>query len=777
MAPPAASPGADGGSPSRPPLAGVAEASAPSSLPTAATGDASGEGSESSLAQPDDALSPILGDTPRSAADAPEAASSAGSADSQPQDSVSGSGASGDGACSAGDAPEASFAAPGAPRFSSVRWEDIKDTVTAGTDRTVRQVQESAQSHFLTLARLVVNLNRRPPLRTDYVLDQRLEADGLDYADAARQVVATNIALEQSYQAAAVLEQRCRRLDKSLAGTHKVIRQDREQFKAGIASYAAQPRQLREYLVQSHRQSSVSGGTSSTSASAMPAAFSTFLEELNVLQLSIPPPPSASGSSEASVPTPPASSGTSGGATATSGSSTSLTVDSDTSDDSGPVIPSSLHKGKGKRPAKSSAKLRSAPSPLKKKQRLGRSSVDLKARKTAKQAASTAVSSSGPSQSVPSSLPAASVLTSSAPVSGIGVSADSDVLSFASILSGSEPPFSPIPRTPASLVLSTAFTASLPSTPGGPSGITPGTEASVPVEIGDDGGSGADGAASEASVASGGVFSSPAVSQPRRDGRPTRAASTTAGLRSMAAAENKTALDALVLGLATPSRTPAATQASVASSVSTPDPAESAAVVPAASAAVVTSASARRRVANTHTGPIPPTRVVAAPPSRSVAAPRARAVVTATLSTMPGTRSTAFEPVTAVPAPVQGPQPRDQLEKIVANPALRQSHVTAPWVQEFADARAQAAADTSAAADSPSDTSSAKTPTPTADQADVQAELGDNAPASSTGVLVSSASSGLSSEFSLTLGRGRYAFSSLLRESLWSLALFAFSTA
>ncbi|GMF47833.1 unnamed protein product [Phytophthora fragariaefolia] len=338
----------------------------------------------------------------------------------------------------------------------------------------------------------------------------------------------------------------------------------------------------------------------------MPAAFATFLEELGELQLAIPPPPSPSEYSEASVPTPPVSSGTSGGATATPGSPT---VDSDTSDDSGPVIPSSLHKDKSKRPAKSSSKLQSKSLPPKKKQRLGQPSVDLKARKAAKQAASAAASGSG------------------------------NVLSFASIPSGSDPPFSPIPRPPASPASSTASTASLPSTPVVSRGITPGTEASVPVEVDDAGGSGADGAASEASVAPGGVSSSPMVSQPRCDGRPIRAASTTAGLRSMAVAENEAAPDALVLGLATPSPTPAVTQASVASSASTLDPAESAAVVAAASAAVVTSAPAHRRVANTCTGPIPPARVVATPTPRQAAAPRARAVVTATLSTMPGTRS------------------------------------------------------------------------------------------------------------------------------------------
>ncbi|GMF16512.1 unnamed protein product [Phytophthora fragariaefolia] len=566
MAPPSTSVGVGGDSPLRPPPAGVAEASAPSPPTTASTGDASGASSEPSLARPVDALSPVLGAASRSATDAPEAALGADSADSQTQGSVSSSGASGDGTRSSANAPEASSVPLGASRFSSVRWEDIEDIVTTGTDRTVRQVQESTQNHFLPLARLVVDLNRRPSLRTDYELDQRLEAAG---------------SLSDSSQAAAVIEQRCHRLDKSLADTHRVIRHDRGQCKAGISSYAAQLRLLREYLEQSDRHSSVSGGASSASASAMPAAFATFLEELGALRLAIPPPPAASGSSEGSGLAPPASSGSLDETAAKSGSSTSLTVDSDDSDDTGPIVPFALHKGKGKRPAKSSAKLQSPPPTPKKKQRLGRPSVDLKARKAATQAASAVVSSSGPHQSVPSSLPAASPSTSSAPIAGIAVSADSDVLSFASIPSGSYPPFSPAPRTPASpasSASSTASTASLPSTPVVSRGITPGTEASVPVEINDDGGFGTDGAASEASVAPGRVFSSPVVSQPRRDGRPTRAASTTAGLRSMVAAEIEAAPDALVLGLATPLRMPAATQPSVASPASVPDPAESAAV-------------------------------------------------------------------------------------------------------------------------------------------------------------------------------------------------------
>ncbi|GMF60981.1 unnamed protein product [Phytophthora fragariaefolia] len=76
----------------------------------------------------------------------------------------------------AADALEVSSAVPRRARFSPVGLEDIEDIVTAGTDRTVQQSQRSTQSHFLVLARLVVNLNRRPPLRADYELDRRLEA-------------------------------------------------------------------------------------------------------------------------------------------------------------------------------------------------------------------------------------------------------------------------------------------------------------------------------------------------------------------------------------------------------------------------------------------------------------------------------------------------------------------------------------------------------------------------------------------------------------------------
>ncbi|GMF49367.1 unnamed protein product [Phytophthora fragariaefolia] len=67
---------------------------------------------------------------------------------------------------------------------------------------------------------------------------------------------------ERSYsQATAALGQRCRRLDdKSLMNTHNVIRQDREYFKAGMASGMAQIRWLREHMEQYDRQRSDHSG-------------------------------------------------------------------------------------------------------------------------------------------------------------------------------------------------------------------------------------------------------------------------------------------------------------------------------------------------------------------------------------------------------------------------------------------------------------------------------------------------------------------------------------
>ncbi|GMF33605.1 unnamed protein product [Phytophthora fragariaefolia] len=468
MAPPSTSTGAGENSPWRPSLAGAAE---------------------SSSTRPDDALGSVLGAAPRSTADAPEAAPGADSAEPQPQGSVSSSGVPSDGTCSAANAPEASFVAPGAARFSSVRWEDIEDIVTAGTDRTVRQVQGSTQSQFLALVRLVVDLNRRPPLRIDYELDQRLEAAGSlsdavgalaptprsaapweyeftelrdDVASLEARLVASEASLHrESSQAAAALEQRCRRLNKSLADTHKVIRHDREQFQAGISSYAAQLRQLREYLEQSDRQSSASGGANSASASAMPAAFATFLEELGALQLAIPPPPAPSGSSEGSGPTPPASSG------ASSEIVRQASVCASTAQEEAAAW-SAFSGFEGSESCEGSNFCG------------GQQQWAFSERSF-----------------IAPGCPSSDLVGADLRHSGLGgkwrvvVRVHSKRVGSAVFTDPSDP----------SVV--DASTASLPSTPVVSRGITPGTEASVPVEIDDDGGFGADGAASEASVAPG----------------------------------------------------------------------------------------------------------------------------------------------------------------------------------------------------------------------------------------------------------------------------------
>ncbi|GMF18035.1 unnamed protein product [Phytophthora fragariaefolia] len=440
MAPPITSPGTGGGSPSRPPLAGAAEASAPSSSSTASTGEASSGISESSSTPAGTALSPTLGAAPRSAADAPEAAPGVSSAESQPQSSVSGSGASGDDTCAAADGPEVSSAIAGAFRFSYVRWDDIEDIVTAGAGRTAQQVQGSTQSHFLAGARLVVDLNRRPPLRTDYELDQRLEAAG---------------SLSEVVEALAPIPCSPAPWEDELS-----------ELRDDVASLEAR-----------ERQSSACGGAGST----MPAAFVTFLEELGALQLATQPLPAASGPSGVSAQAAPASSASSGDAADVSGSSTALTVDSSSSDDSGPVIPSTLHKSKGKRSCGSVGSV-------------GR----CQARQTYSEDSFAA-----------SDLTCLGVITTGLWDRGLGgqrrafVRVSPQRLQFA---------VSPIPRAPTSPAPSTAPTTSLPSTPVTPSGVTPGTEASVLVEIDDDGGAVADGAATETSDAIGGGFSTPVVS-------------------------------------------------------------------------------------------------------------------------------------------------------------------------------------------------------------------------------------------------------------------------
>ncbi|GMF19188.1 unnamed protein product [Phytophthora fragariaefolia] len=300
-----------GSSPSVSPHAGTTQASVPSTPSAAPTGGASGGSSESSSASDSVVLSPTLGAVPRSGADAPEAASGVSSADSQPQrrghrhrwhrpNGPAGSGP---------------FTKPfiGSGPLGPLRTDykldrrleaaeslsDVVDTLApisrspAPWEDEISELRDDVASLEARLAASEASLLREVDLRlkAERLCNQasqernadldNLQRLRLDHADAARQLVATNIALEQSSQVAAALEQRRRRLDKSLATTHKAIRQGREYFKACIASYGAPLRQLHEYLEQSDRPSSDSGGADAGSTSTMPAAFTTFLEELS----------------------------------------------------------------------------------------------------------------------------------------------------------------------------------------------------------------------------------------------------------------------------------------------------------------------------------------------------------------------------------------------------------------------------------------------------------------------------------------------------------------
>ncbi|GMF58548.1 unnamed protein product [Phytophthora fragariaefolia] len=172
---------------------------------------------------------------------------------------------------------------------------------------------------------------------------------------------------------------------------------------------------------------------------------------------------------------------------------------------------------------------------LKKQQRPGRPSVDLEACSAAWQAASAAANRSGPSQSAPPSPPTTSAPVSSPLVSGIAMSVDGDTLSFASTISRSVSPFSPIPRPLASPMSSVASISSLPDIPVASDGAASSSETSVPREITGDAGADADDAASETSDVAGGEFST---------------AHPPLALRSTADIEVENASNELVLGLA-----------------------------------------------------------------------------------------------------------------------------------------------------------------------------------------------------------------------------------
>ncbi|GMG15186.1 unnamed protein product [Phytophthora fragariaefolia] len=371
-------------------------------------------------------------------------------------------------------------------------------------------------------------------------------------------------------------------------------------------------------------------------------------------------------------------------------------IDSDSSADLGPIIPSALHIRKGKRPAKPSANLRSSPPPPKKKRRCRRPSVDLKARSAARQAAFAAVDRSGTVQSAP-------VL--SAPVSWIAVD---DVLSFAS-------------------------------------GTSPGIEASVPVEIDDD-----------ASTNAG-------ERVPRARNRGTSARSSQQRTQRTDAKASPQ-LQAQKPESKLPCR--ACYGPSFGDGIAVYD-----------SNAVGGGQGRGHHVrVGVATGPLGLGRCgramapqLARPtwctpdagenlkcPPEILLKPSILQYSFKTLTWAPGTAAWTVDVVdldaqqswqngwVSVPAenpfnttfapcnpsaPLFIPQYKTREEvgaAVVVYTALKQAQATAPLIQEFADARAQAAADEPVAADSPSDALSARTLVPATDQADVHAELDAN---------------------------------------------------
>ncbi|GMF37983.1 unnamed protein product [Phytophthora fragariaefolia] len=273
--------------------------------------------------------------------------------------------------------PEASSAVPGTACFSSVQWEDSEDIVTAGNDRT-------SKSNVVNALALIP---RSPAPWEEDIAELQDDVASLEARFAASEaplrhevnlyLKAERLCNQASQEWNAALDN-LRRLDKSLAATHKVVHRDRGWHH--VIRHTASPA---PWVVQCDRQRSDSGEASPVSVSTVPAAFTTFLEEVGALQLVIPAQPATSGSSRASTPATPPSLGTPSGAAAMSGSSTTSPVDSDSPDESDLIVPSAPHKGKGERPAKPSAKPQPSLPPPKNKQPLGRPSVVLKARKAA----------------------------------------------------------------------------------------------------------------------------------------------------------------------------------------------------------------------------------------------------------------------------------------------------------------------------------------------------------------------------------------------------------
>uniref|UniRef100_H3HA99 Uncharacterized protein n=1 Tax=Phytophthora ramorum TaxID=164328 RepID=H3HA99_PHYRM len=475
------------------------------------------------------------------------------------------------------------------------------------------------------------------------------------------------------------LSARAKAAEASAAAAQRLIRKDRERFKAGLVAYTAQLAKLRSDLA----------AAAQASAGAVPAQLQALQEENASLKransvlrrhsaahdldvdtlvlasagitsedidwelLGLSPPSicskrSRSSSSESSEDSPDAAMDSGDETKAPAEVSAGAGDDSDESDDL-PLIPSVSRRRRDRR--KRLRQRSSSPSSLSKSalpagKRLGRPSVDLRAR-----------AQGGPSGA-----------SGSTPVS--------------SPVSGSIPTPSP--------------SLSAGPSPGSPA-HTPAPDSSVPpssAEVVDLSGEEVVTEAPAAAVPASGPFSSPVITPPRHDGRPSRSASVLANLRSMKALETLEASDDFILGSGQSSEAPQAPKTPVAPTsggVIAPGPVSG---VVSSPAVLVTSVgppvSAPPSVSSALTPATPVGSAVGAPETSAASAsqPRARlsaarsvtrrahSEVTATLSTAPGTDPNSFAPaVPMVPGSVDS-----QRLSMLANPFLTPGF-TAPGAQ------------------------------------------------------------------------------------------------
>uniref|UniRef100_H3GY87 Uncharacterized protein n=1 Tax=Phytophthora ramorum TaxID=164328 RepID=H3GY87_PHYRM len=492
----------------------------------------------------------------------------------------------------------------------------------------------------------------------------------LDHVALTRHHNAANAALGHHADIMAGLSARAKAAETSAAAAQRLIRKDRERFKAGLVAYTAQLAKLRSDLAAS-TQASV--GTVPAQLQALQAENASLKRANSILRrhsaahgldvdtlvlaaaelLGLSPPSicskrSRSSSSESSEDSPDAAMDSGGEAKAPAEVSAGAGDDSDESDDL-PLIPSVSRRRRDRR--KRLRQRSSSPSSLSKSalpagKRLGRPSVNLRAR-----------AQGGPS-GAPGSTPVSSPVPGSTPTPSPSLSAG------------------PSPGSPAH---------------------TPAPDSSVPpssAEVVDLSGEEVVTEAPVAAVPASGPFSSPVITPPRHDGRPSRSASVLANLRSMKALETLEASDDFILGSGQSSEASQAPKTPVVSTsggVIAPGPVSGAVSSPAVLVASVgPPVSVPPSVSSVPTPTTPVGSAAGAPETSAASAsqPRARlsearsttrrahTEVTATLSIAPGTDPNAFAPaVPTVPGSVDS-----QRLSMLANPFLTPGF-TAPGAQ------------------------------------------------------------------------------------------------